>query len=286
MREKSLTKPRTKTLAKQDQPSAPAEPQAPVVSHHQTHKFSFDPDKSYQACVCGAEQNLVLRNGASVRLYRSRTLGTWEPAIEACPQSAGVIVAPTPPTKAPPTPASSVVSGLEKALRGAYPEAFAPEIIQGRDVEEMAKMVTLEDVCSPVLSHRDSRSPVDVTDLGGGQYRIYDDAYHDGASGVHDVSVDVLKVMRARYLLARGAILQAMPTMTERERENVTRGFFKGKEQWFPPAGSPLATMGRGPITIPRVGNGPIDFEAVMKALTTPGGAIPTVCPTLAEEPQ
>lgn len=64
------------------------------------------------------------------------------------------------------------------------------------------------------------------------------------------------------------------------------------KERWMklyrityvPPAGSPLAAMAQGRISmilIPRNGDAPVDFVAVMKALSTPGGEVPKVCPTL-----
>jgi hypothetical protein len=52
---------------------------------------------------------------------------------------------------------------------------------------------------SPVLHHRGSLIPVDAVDLGSGNYRVY----RQGQSGVGqpiDVSAEILKVMRARFL--------------------------------------------------------------------------------------
>lgn len=253
-----------------------------VSSHASTHKFTYGvTSSSYQSCVCGAEQNLILRAGAAVRLYRLRAVEMWSESIDACAKSAGVVAPPAASVAAPVDPhQSEMMASLTRALEKQYPEAFAPELIDGTDVAKVDMEGALEIAFSPVLQHRDDINPVDVVELGEGRYRVYGTVR--GVDQPTEASADEVKIMRARYLLTRGAMIRALPSMDYRTRKNVVAVFFKGHEPWLPPAGSPLAMLERGgSISIPRDGDAPIDFLAVVKALTTPGGAVPTVCPTL-----
>ncbi len=203
-------------------------PAAPLVlpSFPATHKFTFDQARSYPVCRCGAEQDVVVRAGAALRLYRKGPKAAWAEAIGACPKSAGVI-APAPPAPAPTPPraASTAVSGLESALRKQFPEAFEPELIDGCDVQEAAKDVMLDVAFSPVLDHRNARVPVDAVDLGDGCYRVFRKE-RSGVGQPIDVSAEALQIMRARFLLVRGALVRRLRTMAPKHRQRIEKTFF------------------------------------------------------------
>ena len=60
--------------------------------------------------------------------------------------------------------------------------------------------------------------------------------------------------------------------------------FPRGNVPWVPPVDSPLDKMAQDGvpyISIPRNGDAPIDFAAVMSMLSTPGAEVPAVCPVL-----
>lgn len=229
----------------------------------------------------------MLRDGKAVRVYRQGT-GAWDTSVEACSRPAGVPAkSPAPPVETPPdAQADQPVSSFMKVLLEFNPGMLEPELIDGRDVNETADMVDLDVAYSPVLERRDDIHPVDATALGDGRYRVYGTGYrHAGHDGATDVDAGSLKVMRARYLLRRGEIMRTMPYADPEMRKRIERTFWpKGDVPYTPPAGSPLAEMGRlrqSKITIPRNGDAPIDFAALIKSLSTPGAPIPDVAPTL-----
>ena len=273
--------------AKEGVGAASAPPAGPPVlpSFPATHKYTFDQARSYSVCRCGAEQDMVVRAGAALRLYRKAPKEAWAEAIGPCPKSAGVIAPPSPaPAPPPPRAASTAVAGLESALRKQFPAAFEPELIDGYDVEQAAKAVMLDVAFSPVLDRRDARIPVDAVALGDGSYRVFRKE-KSGAGQPIDVSAESLRVMRARFLLVQGAAIRRLPTMDPEQRQWVEKTFFpRGDVPWVPPAGSPLAEQAwtGEPIVIPREGDGEVDIVAVFRALATPGGAVPAVCPVLA----
>lgn len=314
---------RTKKAAPKTE-TVPAVVAVPAEHRPETHSFAYRDGASCMTCLCGAEQELRLVDGKAARMYRASSAVPWCRAIDVCSQ----YVPPAPPKAeepaspwqmepvqmmpgldfnepripeddyarpdpdAPPNRDPTLLESFEKALKEQYPEAFAPEIVDGSDVEKTAEMVDLDIECSPVLPHRsptdplsgpgDTLIPVECSALGEGMYRIY---YPEGP---RDVPADTVKRMRARFLLRRGELSRAL---IEKDGDPVV------KQRWMklyripsvPPAGSPLAAMMQGRvrmISIPRDGDAPVDFAAVMKALSTPGGEVPKVCPTLpANEP-
>lgn len=273
-------------------PAAPVAP--PPPDHHpQTHSFAYGASGEVMVCPCGAECQLVLRDKKAVRVYRAGADAAWGEAIGVC--SKYVPPAPPPPVPVAPDPHSTdapgdAFGGLLAALREQHPEAFAPEMIGRSDVDEAANDVMLDVAYSPVLPHRlpadplssvgDALLPVEATALGEDKYRVY------LPEGPRDVDAATLRVMRARYLLTRGELARALYSMGPQAREKWARLYHI---TWLPPAGSPLATMIQsgqsGPISIPRDGDKPIDVAALTRVLSTPGAAIPAVCPTLPDPP-
>jgi len=277
---------RTKKPVVEKPQSPPLEVVAVPPEHHpETHNFGYRDGASCMTCLCGAEQELRLIDGKAARMYRLTSTAPWSRAVDVCAK----YVPPAPPKAERPESqkeASGVLDGFTAALMEQYPDAFAPEIVDGSDVEKTAEMVDLSDVCSPVLPHRaphdplsgmgDSLIPVECSPLGGDMYRVY------YAEGPRDVGAKEVKRMRARFLLRRGELSTALITMKDPVRRAHLMKLYR--ITWVPPAGSPLAAMAHGRvnmISIPRDGDAPVDFEAVMKALTTPGGEVPKVCPTL-----
>lgn len=300
--------PRKKTV----KVTAPVPDAAPLdgASYPQTHTFAYRPGSEAMSCECGAEQDLRLVDGKAARFYRAAG-GAWGRSIDVCPKH----IAPTPGQYEPPDwrPAESIgedhyASTGTAADRADAPDArtrqeiradlarlnphladvLAPEIIDGCDVDEAAEDVDLEIACSPVLRRAragiypegDERAaamiPIEVSPLGDDKYRVFFE------EGPRDVDAETVKVMRARYLLQRGALSKALYQIPEPRRSRWAKLY---KITWLPPKGSPLhrQMMTGEPITIPNPGGKPVDFLAVMRALSTPGAAIPDVCPTLAE---
>lgn len=171
-------------------------------------------------------------------------------------------------------------TNLARALSKHLPQE-APETIDGQVVAETADDVMLDVAYSPVLAQIDTIQPSDVTALEGGRYRVY----MDGRTT--DVSADVLRVMRARYLLRRGEILRRWHDLDGETQSRATAVFFQGKLPWIAPRGSMLDKLNRGevgnPISIPRDGDAPVDFAAIFTALATPGGEVPAVCPVVTD---
>lgn len=252
-------------------PEAPAAPPPPPPDHHpQTHSFAYGASGEVMTCPCGAECRLVLRDKKAVRVYRSGADAAWGEAVGVCPK----YVPPAPPPRVPvdlDQPSTDApgdaFGGLLAALREQHPEA-----------------------CSPVLPHRlpdappgvagDALLPVEATALGEDKYRVY------LPEGPRDVDAATLRVMRARYLLTRGELARALYNMAPVAREKWARLY---QITWLPPARSPLAALVQGhhsgPISIPRDGDKPVDAVALFRVLSTPGAAIPSVCPTLPDPP-
>lgn len=271
--------------------AAPPEPAAatPAEHHPQTHAFAYGAD-NVMRCPCGAEQELKLVDGKAARVYRADAATPWGPAIAVCPK----YVPPAPPAPPPAKEASKEQGGLAKALTDALrkqnPGMFEPEIIDGCDVEKAAEDVMLDVACSPVLRRAragvcpesDERAaamvPIEVSPLGGDMYRVFFE------EGPRDMPAEMVKIMRARFLLQRQALSKALYQMHEPARSRWAKLY---NITWLPPEGSPLhqQMMTGEVITIPRDGDAPVDFLAVMKQLSTPGATIPAVCPTLPQEP-
>lgn len=277
------TKRPKKSAPKTETPAAPTVAAFPPEHRPETHSFAYRDGAASMTCVCGAEQELRLVDGKAARMYRASTTAAWGRAIDVCPKYVAPVVSESQ-TSGPEE--SSLVSGLMAALEKEYPDAFAPEIVDGSDVEKTAAMVDLTAACSPVLPHRapkdplsgvgDALLPVECSPLDGDMYRVY------FAEGPRDVSADQVKIMRARFLLRKGELSRVLITMNDQVRRQRLMELYQ--IHWVPPAGSPLAAMAQGRvrmISIPRDGDAPVDIMAVMKALSAPGGEIPTVCPTL-----
>lgn len=240
-----------------------------------SHKFAYGAGK-YMTCVCGAEQDVVLHEGKATRLYRTGAAAAWSEVVAPCSKRAALMPPLEPKAQADP----EATTRFAAALQSAYPEAFAPEIIDGDNVDDAAAMVDLSIAFTPVLATRDSMCPADVAELDGGRYRVFGEQ-------TLDISAASLKVMRARYLLTRSAIVRRLPTMGDVDRRRIERAFWpRGDVPWVPPAGSPLAEqLATGePIVIQRDGDGDVDIVAVFNALATPGEKVPDVCPTLPKE--
>ena len=105
----------------------------------------------------------------------------------------------------------SPTEGLTDALKEQFPEAFAPEIINGTDVTEASIHVLLSVAYSPVIPDRHGIIPCEVTELDqdapetAKKYRIYfPRGYPRGNgqpsvyTGQQDVTADELRVMRSR----------------------------------------------------------------------------------------
>lgn len=294
----SKTRPRkaktTTTEPTSVQPSAPT----PADRAPQTHTFAYSQKSPYAACTCGVEQDMALQDGKAVRLYRAPGLA-WSPTVAICPKYVAPVEQPIPEDSyaAPDIRVAAAVAVQEQAgargegslvaaLRKANPGMFEPEIIGGTDVDEAAKMVDLTVACSPVLracrggifprSWEESAAlvPLEAMPLDGDRYRVF---YEEGP---RDEPVEVVKVMRARYLLQRAEIAKALYHMDSRDRERWARLY---KITWLPPKDSPLhkQMMTGEPISIKREGDAPVDMLAVLRALSTPGAEVPAVCPTI-----
>lgn len=67
-------------------------PPAPIEVDHEaiaTHRFDFTtaPRSPYATCKCGAERDVVVRDGKTVRLYRFPKGDPWSPTIVRCPNA-------------------------------------------------------------------------------------------------------------------------------------------------------------------------------------------------------
>jgi hypothetical protein len=264
--------------------------------------FAYPDVGRFAVCACGAERDMAVQGGRTVRLYRQVSTAPWDPWIAPCSK----YVPPAPPPPLPPPVESDAATVSTDALPSTVWKAFhvdfgrgpetvdLTEVIDGQDLDHVAADPTLEQVIvehgifSPVLTSRDAVVPVEVTALDGHQYRVYD-VYNPRSGGYQprDVGLAELKRMRARYLLRRGLLLRHLPDMEESERLRICKAFFPKGAPYIPPAGSPLAALSKtgGPLVILRSPEGaPVDFAELMRVLTTPGAEIPTVCPTLPKE--
>jgi hypothetical protein len=145
----------------------------------------------------------------------------------------------------------------EEELHEKWGGLFGPEIIDGHSVEAAAKDVMLDIECSPVLPRRASRIPCQAVALDDGRYRVYlNGAEHEArrfyGEPVTDVTAEELRVMRARYLLVRGALYRELHLMPPRVRANVEALYFPGGV-FVPAPGSRMAdVVATGqPLSIP-----------------------------------
>ena len=298
----------TKRATRKTAPSKATAAESPPENYAPTHQWAYRSSGKYMTCPCGAEQDVRLVDAKPARFYRMPP-GDWARSVAVCPVRARVTPPPEEPAAAEPdlpmAPtvdwrptetipedyyALEVPTRPEKSLRTLleeqYPEVFAPEIIDGCDVEKAAEALDLDIACSPVLPHRaprdplacagDTLIPVEATPLGEGMYRVY---YHEGP---RDVDAESVKIMRARFLLQRGALSRALYQMDPDLRGRWMQRY---RITWMPPAGSPLAALvqsgSRGPITIKIEEGKSVDFVALMRTLAAPGAAVPEVCPAL-----
>lgn len=259
-----------------------------TVTDAQTHKFEYGSASSYARCVCGAEQDILFRDGKSTRVYRQSASGAWEPTIGRCAEY--VEPAPPPPKAEPKTSRqpSGPISGAYGGIGEGEPWLFEPELIDGCNVHDVADEAMLDVAFTPVIYRRNTFTATDVTQLEGGRYRVYltreDALIERRVDGAVDVDAASLKVMRARYLLTHYAFIRSANSMAPEARWNVERQLYpRGNVPWIPPPGSPLAEM-KGPISIRRdvvMKGAEIDMAALFEILATPGAAIPAVAPTL-----
>ncbi len=186
---------------------------------------------------------------------------------------------PPEPTKAQDEPKSDTLAatGLMGALAKQFPGAFAPEIIDGSDVEKTAADVMLDVAFSPVLPFKDARYPAQVSELYGGKYRVYFHREEPSPSASYtghnelDVSANELKIMRARYLLRRGELSKLLHTMEPYQRDHWQKIY---NISFVPTPGSKLHDLVTGatgnPITIPlKPGENPL--KAMGKLLVEAG---------------
>ena len=91
-------------------------------------------------------------------------------------------------------------------------EAKDPEIIDGTNINDVLDAVDLSIAHSPVIPYRamtyispeeSMRGAVEAIETEGGCYIL-----RDCPSFAHPVSAEVLKRMRARFLLTRGAVMR------------------------------------------------------------------------------
>ena len=104
-------------------------------------------------------------------------------------------------------------------------EAKDPEIIDGTNIRDVLDAVDLSIAHSPVIPFRAAdhvspeesmRGAVEAIETEGGCYIL-----RDCPSFAHPVSADSLKLMRARYLLTRGAAMR--PRMDALFRRNAVQ---------------------------------------------------------------
>lgn len=176
------------------------------------HKLHAAPGGTYSVCAhCGVESEVTLVGNAARRMFRHPG-GAWEAEI-LC-----TYVAPPPPVPVQTDePAENVgvnaANALERHFRRERPDLFAPEVTDGHSVQEAADHVDLSVEHSPVLLRRGSVRPLQASLLDDGRYRVYLDESEShsawggyGMTATQDVTAAELRVMRARYLLMRGAL--------------------------------------------------------------------------------
>lgn len=313
--EKKPRKPRAKKLdatkAGEAAPTTPLPPPAEDASR--THTFVYGEGR-YATCACGAQNDVRLAvGGKTARFYRAPEETDWQPTIARC---AKYVAPPPPPPVVVEAPRPRLTPEERQARRErlakANPDmaavgAFDPEIILGCDVEDAADDVDLTVAFSPVLvrplpksagsiygpgcSLEEQRQaamiPVEATDLGNGRYRVYGDRFGIFSTGLGmcDVNADELRVMRARFLLQRGALQRQLPRLDVATRERWMRLY---KIHWMPPEGSPLAEQIQTgePITIHRDEAELVDYVALIAALSTAGAVVPDTCPVVDMNPE
>lgn len=312
--EKKPRKPRAKKLdVTKAGEAAPTTPLPPPENMATTHTFVYG-DGRYATCACGAQNDVrIAAGGKTARFYRAPEETDWQPTIARCAR----YVAPPPPVEKPkPEPRARRTREQRQRDREemakANPDlaaagAFDAEIISGCDVEDAAEDVDLTIAFSPVLPRALPRSvggiygpgcsleeqqhaamiPVEVAEIGDGRYRVYGSRFGVYSTGpdMCEVGADELRVMRARFLLQRGALQKQLPRLGKETRERWMRLYHIA---WMPPEGSPLAEQIQtaAVITIPRHGDEPVDFLAVMRALSTPGAVVPDTCPVIDVNPE
>jgi 5'-3' exonuclease len=159
-----------------------------------------------------------------------------------------------------------LVTGFENALKNSFPEAFAPEIVNGCNVEEAAESVMLDVAYSPVIVTRGPNEwPCECVLLENGDYRVYYD------NVTLELKPREVRVMRARYLLRRGELYRMLPHMDPEVRRRVEQVFFDG-HAFVPAEGSILRqiTDSGNPATIELNGRDPLE---VIKGLMEDAGA-------------
>ena len=158
-------------------------------------------------------------------------------------------------------------SGFVGALKKAFPEAFAPEIVNGCDVDSFADDEEMLDIAhSPVLVTKAIEElPSECVLLENGDYRVY----RDGTA--LDLKPREVRVMRARYLLRRGELYRMLPHMDPDVRRRVEQVWFGG-HAFVPAEGSILrqVTDSGQPATIELNGRDPLE---VIKGLMEEAGA-------------
>ena len=94
---------------------------------------------------------------------------------------------------------------------------------------------------TPVIEKPGSAEPTEVTKRADGTYALTYRNVCDLSRVVYeDVTEADLKIMRARYLVTRGALYKRLPSMGREERNRTLHNFFPGGV-WTPREGSTLA---------------------------------------------
>lgn len=249
-----MSNPKTKKRAGAAAATSEAAPAAaPVTLVQTTHKLVATPSGDRTACIwCKAESEVGLEEGRVVRRYR-KPGGKWQAEIVCV----GAPAPPAPPVQREGDALDAIAEQhpIVQVLRAHFPEVdrmMAPEVIDGHDVAKTAEMLDLSVECSPVVFRRDGIRPVQACMLDGGRYRVYiheNDAMSAfggygmyGSNYTPEVPEAELRVMRARYLLLRGAAYRQLHLMPPHLRARVEQLYFPGGV-FVPKPGSRLAAV-------------------------------------------
>lgn len=119
----------------------------------------------------------------------------------------------------------SLVDAFKKMLEEQYGGPLPPPIEE--EVARCTDAVMLDVECSPVIEKPGSEEPTEVTRREDGTYSLtYRNACVLDAVAYEPVSEADLKVMRARYLVTRGAKYRRLLAMQPAERGQALRSFF------------------------------------------------------------
>lgn len=269
----------------------------PIVELTTQHELVATPDGLGSVCkYCRAVSRVALEAGKPVRSYQAAVGGPWLAELFCLrPPSITAVPLATPDVDgAHRLDTAAFERAIEHHMTTEYrrenPNAcsakvaslFGPEIIDRVNINEAAKDVDLDMGYTPVIFRRGSMEPTSVVALDGGDYRVYLTAGdHFGAWGgygmdgcdVRTVSADELRVMRARYLLVRGAIYKELPHMPPEHRTRVERVFFPGGV-FVPAPGSRMAeVIATGqPLSI-TLTDGQTHGQAIVDLLTEAGAS-------------